>query len=72
MCFRLHNKIGRYRHEKLTPETRDAFLLQVGLKLTLMESPAVSGSLTYKQLCVAAKQEEKRLIEAKATSREAS
>ena len=57
-----------YGHEKLTPETRDAFLysqLQAGLKLTLMESPAVSGTLTYKQLCVAAKQEEKRLIELK-------
>ena len=57
-----------YGHEKLTPETTDAFLysqLQAGLKLTLMESPAVSGSLTYKQLCVAAKQEEKRLIELK-------
>ena len=30
-----------------------------------MESPAVSGSLTYKQLCVAAKQEEKRLMKLK-------
>ena len=30
-----------------------------------MESPAVSGSLTHKQLCVAAKQEEKRLMELK-------
>ena len=30
-----------------------------------MESPAVSGSQTYKQLCVAAKQEEKRLMELK-------
>ena len=30
-----------------------------------MESPAVSRSLTYKQLCVAAKQEEKRLMELK-------
>lgn len=57
-----------YGHESLTPETRDAFLysqLQAGLKLILMESPAVSGSLTYKQLCVAAKQEEKRLMELK-------
>ena len=57
-----------YGHERLTPETRDAFLfsqLQAGLKLMLMESPAVSGSLTYKQLCVAAKQEEKRLLELK-------
>ena len=50
-----------YGHEKLTAETRDAFLysqLQAGLKLTLMESPAVSGSLSYKQLCITAKQEE--------------
>ena len=50
-----------YGHENLTTETRDAFLysqLQAGLKLSLMESPAVSGSLSYKQLCVAAKQEE--------------
>lgn len=57
-----------YGREKLTPETRDAFLysqLQAGLKLTLMESPAVSRSLTYKQLCVAAKQEEKMLMELK-------
>ena len=39
--------------------------LQAGLKLALMECPAVSGSLSYKQLCVAAKQEENRLIELK-------
>ena len=51
-----------YGRELLTTETRDAFLysqLQAGLKLTFMESPVVSGSLLYKQLCVAAKQEEK-------------
>ena len=30
-----------------------------------MESPAVSSSLSYKQLCIAAKQEEKRLLELK-------
>lgn len=57
-----------YGHEKLTAETRDAFLysqLQAGLKLALMESPAVSGSLSYKQLCIAAKQEEQRLVELK-------
>ena len=43
-----------YGHEGLTPETRDAFLygqLLSGLKLTLMENPAVYESLTYKQLC---------------------
>ena len=57
-----------YGHERLTVETRDAFLysqLQAGLKLTLMESPAVSGSLSYRQLCTAAKQEEQRLLELK-------
>ena len=50
-----------YGHEKLTTGTRDTFLysqLQAGLKLSLMESPVVSGSLSYKQFCVAAKQEE--------------
>ena len=57
-----------YGRDRLTPETRDTFLcsqLQAGLKLALMECPAVSGSLSYKQLCVAVKQEEKRLIELK-------
>jgi len=52
-----------YGWEHLTVETRDAFLfsqLQAGLKLTLIESPAVSGSTSYKQLCIIAKQEDKR------------
>jgi len=42
-----------YGHEKLTTETRNALLYNQphgGLKLTLVESPAVSGSLKYKQL----------------------
>ena len=62
----------------LTRETRDAFLysqLQAGLKLALMECPRVSGSLSYKQLCVAAKQEEKqadRVKKAETSSRETS
>ena len=50
-----------YGHEMLSAETRDAFLysqLQAGLKLSLMESPPVSGSLADKQLCITAKQEE--------------
>ena len=57
-----------YGHESLTAETRDTSLfgqLQAGLKLILMESPAVSDSLSYKQLCTAAKQEEKQLLELK-------
>ena len=55
-----------YGREQLSSETREAFLfsqLQAGLKLPIMESPAVSGSMAYKPLCVAAKQEEKRLLE---------
>ena len=56
-----------YGHEKLTAEAQDAYAflysqLQAGLKLTLMESPAVSGSLSHKQLCIAAKQEEQQLV----------
>jgi len=52
-----------YGREHLSVETTDGFLfsqLQAGLKLTLIESPAVPGSTSYKQLCVTAKQEEKR------------
>ena len=52
-----------YGQEYLSIKTRDAFLfsqLQAGLKLTLIESPAVSGSTSYKQLCITAKQEKKR------------
>ena len=47
-------------------QSRDALLynqLHAGLKLTLVEGPAVSGSLTYMQLCLAAKQEEQRLAD---------
>ena len=57
-----------YGCEHLSNETRDAFLfsqLQAGLKLILIESPAVSGPVSYKQLCITAKQEEKRQIELK-------
>jgi len=57
-----------YGHEKLTVETQDAFLysqLQIGLKPTLMESPAVSGSLSYQQLCITAKEEEQHLVKLK-------
>ena len=34
-----------------------------GLKLSIMKSPAVSGCQSYKDLCTAAKNEEKRLVE---------
>ena len=39
--------------------------LHEGLSYILMESPAVSGALNYKELCLAAKREERRLAELK-------
>ena len=50
----------------MSAETRAALLysqMQEGLKLELMESPAVSGALDYKELCLAARNEEKKLAE---------
>ena len=55
-----------YGADKLGPKTRAAFLygqLQEGLKYNLMRSPNVFGALTYKELVVAAKNEEKRQAE---------
>ena len=52
-----------YGREALTTETRDALLygqLQEGLKLEIMQAPAVSGSQSYAELCVAAKNEQYR------------
>ena len=37
--------------------------MEEGLKYELIESPAVSGATEYKQLCLAARNEEKRLID---------
>ena len=54
-------RIG-YGHDSMSVETRDALLysqLQEALKHELMRSPAVSGSTSYKDLCVAAKNEER-------------
>ena len=48
----------------MSVESRDALLysqLQEGLKYELMKVSAVSGAGTYKELCIAAKNEEKRL-----------
>ena len=39
--------------------------LQEGLLYSLMESPTVSGAQNYKELCLAAKREERRLAELK-------
>ena len=55
-----------FGREHLSHETRDMLLygqLQEGLLYCLMESPAVSGAQNYKELCVAAKREERRLAE---------
>ena len=57
-----------YGSDKLSPETRGAFLygqLQEGLRQSLMHSPNVSGALTYKELVMAAKNEERRQSELK-------
>ena len=50
----------------MSTETRDALLydqLQEALRYKLMRAPAVSGSTKYQELCVSAKNEEKRLAE---------
>lgn len=52
-----------YGREVLTTETRDALLygqLQEGLRLEIMQAPAVSGAQSYAELCVAAKNEQHR------------
>ncbi len=52
-----------YGNDSMLPDTRDALLfsqLQEGLRYSLMESPAVSGAISYQALCVAAKNEERR------------
>ena len=55
-----------YGRDKMTSETRDALLfgqMHEGLQYELMESPAVSGATGYKQLCQAARSEERRLLD---------
>ena len=55
-----------YGRDKIGVETREALLhsqLQAGLMFELMRSPAVSGARIYKDLCMAAKHEEKRIAE---------
>ena len=54
-----------FGQEQLSNETREMLLygqLQEGLLYTLMESP---GAQNYKELCLAAKREERRLAELK-------
>ena len=55
-----------FGREQLSNETREMLLygqLQEALLYTLMESPDVSGAQNYKELCLAAKREERRLSE---------
>ena len=55
-----------YGHDGISVETRNTLLygqMQEGLKHKIMESPAVSGTTDYQNLCLAAKAEEKRLAE---------
>lgn len=50
----------------MSSETRDTLLhgqLQDGLRHEIMKAPAVSGAQDYKQLCLAARNEEQRLSE---------
>ena len=50
-----------YRRDALAGETRDALLhgqLQEGLGLEMIKAPAVSRALSFKELCVAACNEE--------------
>ena len=52
-----------YGYDKVSEETRHALLyvqLQEGLKYSVMEALAVSGSQTYSELCLATKNEERR------------
>ena len=55
-----------YGRDQMLPETRDTLLhgqLQEGLRYALMRGPGVSGATKYQELCVAAKNEEKRLAD---------
>ena len=55
-----------YGRDGMSEETRGTLLhgqLQEGLRYEIMKGPAVSGSHGYKELCLAARNEEKRLAE---------
>ena len=57
-----------YGRDHMSSETRDTLLygqLQEGLHLQLMAGPAVSGAKGYQELCIASKNEEKRLADLK-------
>ena len=57
-----------YGTDKMCKETKNVMLygqLQEGLRLSIVRSPSVLGALSYKELCMAAKHEEKQLAEIK-------
>ena len=52
-----------YGHDKMSAETRNTLLygqLNDGLRYSLVKAPAVSGASDYQQLCIAARNEERR------------
>ena len=55
-----------YGHDRMSVETRSTLLcsqLQEGLKYELMKAPAVSGAKDFQELCISARNEERRLAE---------
>ena len=57
-----------FGNDKLGKETKETMLygqLQEGLRLGILRSPSVSGAMSYKELCMAAKNEEQRQAELK-------
>jgi len=57
-----------FGNDRMSRETKDTMLygqLQEGLCLSLIRSPSVSGAMTYRELCMAAKHKEKRQTELK-------
>ena len=61
-----------YGRDEMSTETREVILytqMHAGLKYSLIESPAVSRATDYKQLCLSARNEEKRLLDLEKWSR---
>ena len=55
-----------YGRDKMSTETRGTLLhsqLQEGLRYSILQAPSVSGAQTYSELCLAAKNEEKRQVD---------
>ena len=64
-CLECTFQIG-FGRDKMSIETQNALLygqLQSGLAFELSKTPAVSGARNYEELCIATKNEERRLAE---------